>query len=135
MSGTVTTVFPSGLLTSSDAANAIIGKEMADNINPKFNPLFISSWLLFLLEYQWQKLVKTSAPGEPFVMSARRFLIRMLDAGMLKRGRNFIAAEVLLRAHAEKESVHLVIERLAVGKHSIIYAVNLSRIKKQRAAE
>ena len=49
----------------------------------------------------------------------------MLDASTLKRGRNFIAAEVLLRAHAEKESVHLVIEHLAVGKHSVIYAVNL----------
>lgn len=65
------------------------------------------------------EFLQASAPGEPLVMSAWRYIDIELDAQVLQLLRHLLGAKVLLRTTAHKHILDLAVELIGIGKHAI----------------
>lgn len=67
----------------------------------------------------WNKLFQTASPCEPFVSGALRFIISHVDAQFTERLHQLLRAHLFVRAAAEKEIMHFLVELTCIGKHTV----------------
>ena len=67
----------------------------------------------------WNKLFQTASPCEPFVAGALRFIISHVDAQFAERLHQLLRAHLFVRAAAEEEIMHFLVELTCIGKHTV----------------
>ena len=81
---------------------------------------------MLLFKQKWQKLVQTTSPGQPLMCRAFRQVIGIVDATSCQPiAHGFHPLRIFLRANADEKSMDLLIECLAVFKHTVISGLQL----------
>ena len=65
------------------------------------------------------------------MVSARRFVVYIPYPGSRQHVTDAFAPHILFRAYAHKQGMHLLVESIGIGKHSVVYCLDI-RLRRQK---